>query len=142
MSRTSVKKSGQSNRKTKRNNRLRAWTDHLKKWSNEHNVTYGQAMTDSKCRAAFKKGKGIKGGLGGEGDGNVDAIVEGGGSLLNETPKNNELLNETPKNDESLIVTPNNNDESLIDTQLTEGTKGGRKKSNKRRSVKKNKGRR
>jgi len=54
------RKMNKNNRKSKKvvNNALKMWTDHLLKWSKEHNMSYGDAMRDSKCKAAFKKNKG------------------------------------------------------------------------------------
>jgi len=52
------RKMRKNNRKTRKNNALKMWTDHLLKWSSEHNMSYGEAMRDSKCKAAFKKNKG------------------------------------------------------------------------------------
>lgn len=32
------------------------WTDHVKRWAAAHGKTYGCAITDPKCKAAYKSG--------------------------------------------------------------------------------------
>ena len=103
-----------SNQEVNKEKKQNAWITHLKQWSADQGVPYGSAISDPKCKEAYKNSKGSSG---------EPTVVE---------PKVKPKVKKSKKSKKEKNVEPEVVEPEVVEPEVIEKKKKKKNKKNKR----------